>query len=59
MYKLLREEISSEEEWEKAWKYCKKISTFTHAPVSLKEYERMEKFADDDIMCIRHAKRGE
>ncbi len=50
LYKLLKDEISGEKDWEKAWMYCKKISTFTHAPVSLKEYERMEKFADDDIL---------
>lgn len=50
LYKLLKDEISSEKEWERAWIYCKKIATFVHAPVSLKEYERMEKFADDDIV---------
>lgn len=31
LYKLLREEISNENEWESVWKYCKKIASFAHA----------------------------
>ncbi|EPY2275012.1 hypothetical protein ACXAUS_003934 [Clostridium sporogenes] len=50
LYKLLREEISNENEWESVWVYCKKIASSTHAPVTLKEYQRMEKFIDDDVL---------
>lgn len=32
---------------EKVWKLCKKLSSFSHAPVTLKEYQRMEPFAKD------------
>lgn len=32
---------------EKIWKLCKKFCSFTHAPVTLKEYQRMEQFASD------------
>ncbi len=32
---------------ETAWKYCKQLSKFTHAPVSPAEYKRMEKWADE------------
>ncbi len=45
---LLREQIKNEEVWERAWNYCKKLASFTHAPVSIKEYMRMEEFAEDD-----------
>lgn len=37
--------------WERAWKYCKKLASFTHAPVSLKEYLRMEEFAEDHVLA--------
>jgi len=30
------------------WKYCKKLGSFTHAPVSLKHYQRMNMFASND-----------
>jgi hypothetical protein len=52
LYKLLREQISDEEEWEVAWKYCKKTATFTHAPVTVKEYLRMESFAEDEALVL-------
>lgn len=28
-------------------KFCKKLASFSHAPVSLKEYQRMKPFAND------------
>lgn len=50
LYKLLREQISNEKEWERVWIYCKKIARFTHAPVTFKEYQQMENFAEDNII---------
>jgi hypothetical protein len=32
---------------EKIWKYCKKLTTYTHAPVTLNEYHRMLPFSND------------
>lgn len=32
---------------EKHIKFCKKLSSFSHATVSLKEYQRMKDFSDD------------
>lgn len=32
---------------EKVWKLCKKLHSFSHAPVTLKEYQRMEPFSKD------------
>lgn len=29
---------------EKIWKYCKKIASFSHAPIKLKDYQRMLPF---------------
>ena len=52
LYKLLREQITNEEEWESAWKYCKKTATFTHAPVTIKEYLRMEAFSEDEALVL-------
>ena len=38
---------------EKIWKYCKKIASYSHAPVTLKEYQRMKTFAEDrDIVDV-------
>lgn len=38
---------------EKIWKYCKKIASYSHAPVELKEYQRMLPFAEDrDIIDV-------
>ena len=38
---------------EKIWKYCKKIASYSHAPVELKEYQRMLPYADDkDIINV-------
>lgn len=38
---------------EKVWKYCKKIASFSHAPVTLKEYQRMKSFSEDqDIVDV-------
>ena len=32
---------------EKIWKYCKKIASFSHAPIKLKDYQRMLPFSED------------
>ena len=32
---------------EKIWALCKKLHSFSHAPVTLKEYQRMAEFAKD------------
>ena len=38
---------ASESNKETIWKYCKKIASFSHAPVTLKEYQRMKSFSED------------
>lgn len=40
------EEVSASNE--EIWELCKKISQATHAPVTLKEYQRMEPFAQNE-----------
>lgn len=30
-----------------AWKFCKALTNFSHAPVSLADYKRMEKYRDE------------
>lgn len=38
---------------EKIWKYCKKIASFSHAPIKLKDYQRMLPFSEDkDIVDV-------
>lgn len=38
---------------ETIWKYCKKLASFSHAPVTLKEYQRMKSFSEDhDIVDV-------
>ncbi len=32
---------------EKIWKYCKKIASFSHALIKLKDYQRMLPFSED------------
>lgn len=41
------ERLSENAKSEKHIKFCKKLSSFSHAPVSLKEYQRMKDFSDD------------
>ena len=38
---------TNEENRETLWKYCKKIASFSHAPITLKEYQRMKTFSED------------
>lgn len=52
LYKLLKEQIGDGDEWKSAWEYCKKIASFTHAPVTLKEYQRMENFVNDEALVL-------
>ncbi|MCM1089449.1 MAG: hypothetical protein NC092_05315 [Butyrivibrio sp.] len=33
---------------EKVWKLCKKLASYTHAPVKLKDYQRMKPYAEDE-----------
>ena len=38
---------------EKIWKLCKKLTSYTHCPVTLKEYLRMKSYAEDlDIVDV-------
>lgn len=38
---------------EKIWRYCKKIASFSHAPIKLKDYQRMLPFSEDkDIVDV-------
>lgn len=37
----------SEDVRETAWKYCKQLSKFSHAPVSPADYKRMEKWVEE------------
>lgn len=37
----------SEDVRETAWKFCKQLSKFTHAPVSPADYKRMEKWTNE------------
>lgn len=44
---------TNEENKETIWKYCKKLASFSHAPVTLKEYQRMKSFSEDqDIVNV-------
>ena len=38
---------TNEENKEILWKYCKKLASFSHAPITLKEYQRMKAFSED------------
>ena len=38
---------TNEENKEILWKYCKKLASFSHAPITLKEYQRMKTFSED------------
>ncbi len=38
---------------DKIWNYCKKIASFSHAPIKLKDYQRMLPFSEDkDIVDV-------
>ena len=43
----LRAMITDEILWQRVWLYCKRLAKFIHAPVSLKDYQRMKDYADD------------
>lgn len=44
---------ANEENKEIIWKYCKKIASFSHAPITLKEYQRMKIFSEEqDIVDV-------
>ena len=45
--------LADETNKEKIWKYCKKLASYSHAPFTLKEYQRMAPFAEDnDIVDV-------
>ena len=39
--------FANETNKERIWKYCKKLASYSHAPFTLKEYQRMAPFAED------------
>lgn len=39
--------LMSEDDRETAWKFCKQLSKFSHAPVSPADYKRMEKWTGE------------
>lgn len=44
---------ASDDNKEKIWKLCKKLSTYTHCPIALKDYLRMKPYAEDsDIVDV-------
>jgi len=43
----LRAMITDEILWQRVWLYCKRLAKFIHAPVSLKDYQRMKDYVDD------------
>ncbi len=45
--------FANETNKENIWKYCKKLASYSHAPFTLKEYQRMATFAEDnDIVDV-------
>lgn len=45
--KRLRSVVDNDELWNRAWKYCKHLAKFSHAPVAISDYHRMKKYVDD------------
>lgn len=44
---------ASDDNRKKVWELCKKLSSYSHAPVTRKEYQRMELYAEDkDIVDV-------
>ena len=44
---------TNDENKETIWKYCKKLASFSHAPITLKEYQRMKTFSENqDIIDV-------
>lgn len=46
--KRLRQTITDEVLWERANKFCMNLAKFIHAPITLKDYQRMERYTDDE-----------
>ena len=48
--KILRKYIKTEKSWEKVYPLCIHLAKCCHAPIYLKDYKKMEKYAQDDIL---------
>lgn len=56
LYNILNAEVINENEYRSIWRFYKKVATFSRAPVTFKEYQRMEKFEGDETLVSVVAK---
>ena len=45
--KRLKQIVTDESLWQRVYIFCKHLAKFIHAPITLNDYKRMEKYAND------------